>query len=71
MVSTGADAAPLLKPPKCKKPPGFQGDLQNVDLALTRFCARHTQVFLSGSNHLERLDNLVAGAGFEPAAFRL
>ncbi len=71
MVSTGADAAPLLDPPKCKRPPGFQRDLQNVDLALTRFCTSHTQVFLSDSNHLIYLRVLVAGTGFEPAAFRL
>jgi len=71
MVSTGADAAPLLNPPKCKKPPGFQGDLQNVDLALTRFCAGHTQVFLSDSNRLYWLGILVAGVGFEPTTFRL
>jgi hypothetical protein len=49
----------------------LQGALQNVDLALTRFCAGHTQVFLSDSNHLERLDILVAGTGFEPVTFRL
>ena len=71
MVSTGADAAPLSNPPQRKKPPGFQGDLQNVDLALTRFCARRTQVFLSGYKSLERLENLVAGVGFEPTTFRL
>ena len=46
-------------------------DSSNVDLALTRFCAGYKQVFLSDSNHLERLDIFVAGAGFEPAAFRL
>ena len=71
MVSTVADAAQLLNLPKRKKPPEFQGDLQNVDLALTRFCDLYTQVFLSDYNHLERLENLVAGVGFEPTTFRL
>jgi len=45
---------------KLKKPVEFQGDLQNVDLALTRFRAGHTQVFLSDSNHLEKLYILVS-----------
>ena len=58
-------------PPNRKKPSEFQGDSSNVDLALTRFCTSYTQVFLSDSNHLKRLDILVAGTGFEPVTFRL
>ena len=46
------EAPQLLNAPECKKPPGFQGALQYVDLALTRFCTGHTQVFLSDFNHL-------------------
>jgi hypothetical protein len=64
MVSTVADATPLPKTPKRKKPLGFQGDVRNVDLALTRFCAGRTQVFLSGYNCLERLRNFVAGGHY-------
>ena len=67
----GPDAAQLLNVPKRKKPPELQRAFQNVDLALTRFRAGHTQVFLSDSNHLERLGILVAGVGFEPTTFRL
>ena len=46
---------PLAKTAHPEKPksPTFQADLQNVDLALTRFCAGCTQVFLSGYNHLK------------------
>ena len=54
-----------------KKVPWEQGDSSNVDSALTRFCAGHTQVFLSDSNHLLWLAFLVAGTGFEPVTFRL
>ena len=59
------------QPPEMPKAPTFQGDLQNVDSALTSFRAVYTQVFLSDSNHLERLGILVAGVGFEPTTFRL
>ncbi len=77
-IGKGAELDHGVMVPQCfgggqnaKSPLSFQGDLQNVDLALTRFCAGLTQVFLSGSNHLERLGNLVAGVGFEPTTFRL
>ena len=71
MVSTVADAAPLLHMPETQKTPEFQGYSSNVDLALTHFCPSHTQVFLSDSNNLERLDILVAGVRFELTTFRL
>ena len=38
--------------PKSEKPPGLHGDLQNVDLALTRFRAEYARLFLSESNLL-------------------
>ena len=77
MIVNPAAAAPCWRKelvghaPKCKKPPLFRGDSSNVEVALRCFALCYTQVFLSDSNHLERLDILVAGAGFEPAAFRL
>ncbi len=49
----------------------FSRDSQNVDTALTRFAQVHSPVFLSGTKTLILLWILVAGAGFEPAAFRL
>jgi hypothetical protein len=55
----------------CESPSGFQGDLQNVDSALTRFCAGHTQVFLSAFNVLICLYFLFSGVGFELTTFRL
>jgi hypothetical protein len=56
---------------KRKKPPEIEGDLQNVDSALTRFCAGYTQLFLSAFNVLICLYFLVAEVGLEPTAFRL
>ena len=56
---------------KRKKPPEIEGDLQNVDSALTRFCAGYTQLFLSAFNVLICLHFLVAEVGLEPTAFRL
>ena len=49
----------------------FQGDWSNVDQVLTRISKAKTRRFASGSKYLICLDFLVAGAGFEPAAFRL
>ena len=49
----------------------FQGDCANVDQVLTRIRTTKTRRFASGSKRLIYLEDLVAGAGFEPAAFRL
>ena len=43
----------------------------NVDQVLTRIPKAKTRLFRSGSKYLLYCKNLVAGAGFEPAAFRL
>jgi hypothetical protein len=45
--------------------------LQNVDLALTRFARRYTQVKRSAFKSLLLRCFLVAGVGFEPTTFRL
>ena len=49
----------------------FQGDWSNVDQVLTRISNAKTRRFVSGYKYLISLIDLVAGAGFEPAAFRL
>ena len=49
----------------------FLGDWSNVDQVLTRIRNAKTRRFTSGSKRLIYLEDLVAGAGFEPAAFRL
>jgi hypothetical protein len=54
-----------------QKGPSFQGDSPNVDQALTRISNSKSRLFRSGSMSLIYCNNLVAGAGFEPAAFRL
>ena len=51
--------------------PAFEGDSVNVDVALMCFGQAKTRLFGSGSIYLIYLLDLVAGAGFEPAAFRL
>jgi len=49
----------------------MQGDLQNVDSALTRLRTPNSPVFYSRSKCLFYLIILVAGVGFEPTTFRL
>jgi hypothetical protein len=60
MVSTGRAARPMA--PKCKKPPGLQGDSSNVEVALRCFPQCYTQVFLSDYKSLLSNGFLVAGA---------
>ena len=56
---------------KAKRPLFSGGGSPNVQVAMRCFAHCYTQVFLSDYNHLERLDFLVAGTGFEPVTFRL
>ena len=51
--------------------PAFEGDSANVEVALRCFGREKARLFRSGSKYLICLVFLVAGAGFEPAAFRL
>jgi len=62
MVSTVAERARRSR---------FTRDSSNVDVALTQNAQAKTRLFRSGSIYLTCLVFLVAGAGFEPAAFRL
>ena len=57
--------------PKRKRSPLFAGDSSNVGMALTQNAQAETRLFKSGSKHLICLLDSAAGAGFEPAAFRL
>ena len=56
---------------RIEKVPAFQGDSSNVEVALRYFAQAKTRPFKSGSKYSISLLDLVAGAGFEPAAFRL
>ena len=49
----------------------FQGASANVDQVLTRIWNRENRALCSALKSLIRMEDLVAGAGFEPAAFRL